>query len=189
MTLYTTLSLAAVGAELEQNAREAEASFGALDARQLNWQPGAGQWSVAQCLEHLVTTNRLTLRAAEEALSGTQRPTVWQRLPVLPGVLGRALVRSQSPDQKRKYKSPPSARPAASEIPSDVVPRFVAQHREAVARAQALDEGVAARTIMASPFLKVITYSVLDGWRLVAAHDRRHLAQASRVSSAPGFPR
>jgi hypothetical protein len=41
---------------------------------------------------------------------------------------------------------------------------------------------------MTSPFIKVITYSVLDGWRLVFAHDRRHLEQARRVTLSPGFP-
>ena len=42
---------------------------------------------------------------------------------------------------------------------------------------------------MTSPFIKVVTYSVLDGWRLVFAHERRHFEQARAVSLSPGFPR
>jgi hypothetical protein len=41
---------------------------------------------------------------------------------------------------------------------------------------------------MASPFLRVITYSVLDALRLIAAHDRRHMEQARRVTQMPEFP-
>ena len=40
---------------------------------------------------------------------------------------------------------------------------------------------------MTSPFIRVVTYSVLDGWRLALAHDCRHLEQARRVASSPGF--
>ncbi|MGH9844290.1 MAG: DinB family protein, partial [Blastocatellia bacterium] len=35
---------------------ETLAGFGGLTAQQLNWKPGADQWSVAQCFDHLVTT-------------------------------------------------------------------------------------------------------------------------------------
>ena len=41
---------------------------------------------------------------------------------------------------------------------------------------------------MTSPFVGFITYSVLDGARLMLAHDHRHIEQARRVTQAPGFP-
>jgi hypothetical protein len=57
-----------------------------------------------------------------------------------------------------------------------------------VARLQGLDERHAARAIMPSPFISVVTYSVLDGCRLMLAHDRRHFEQARRVTLSLGFP-
>ena len=45
-----------------------------------------------------------------------------------------------------------------------------------------------ARIIMVSPFVSFITYSVLDGCRLIVTHERRHFEQARRVTQAPGFP-
>jgi hypothetical protein len=185
---YTTLSLTEVKAGLEAIAGEARSSFGGLDARQLNWRPDDTRWSVAQCFEHLVTANALMLRAMEDALRGAQPRSVWQRLPVLPGILGRMLIRSQSPGSTRKYKASPRAQPAASTIAADVVQRFVDQHVDAAARVQTIEEPAAARVLMTSPFIRVVTYSVLDGWRLIVAHDRRHLEQARRVMLSPGFP-
>ena len=41
---------------------------------------------------------------------------------------------------------------------------------------------------MISPFVSQITYSVLDGYRLIAAHQRRHFEQAERVTRHPDFP-
>jgi len=50
-----------------------------------------------------------------------------------------------------------------------------------------LDEPRARRVIMTSPFVSFITYSVLDGARLILAHDHRHIQQADRVLQLPGF--
>jgi hypothetical protein len=185
---YTTLSLSDVRRGLDDIVRDAQHTFAGLDVRQLNWRPDATRWSVAQCFEHLVAADRLMLRAMDDAVGGAQPRTVWQRLPVLPGLLGRMLIRTQSPEATGKYKASPRAQPAASAIAADIVQRFVDQHVDAGERVQAIDDDAAARVIMTSPFIHVVTYSVLDGWRLIVAHDRRHLEQARRVTKSAGFP-
>ena len=88
---YATLSLTEIANALEAVARDAAATFGGCDERQLNWRPDAARWSVAQI-------------------------------------------------------------------------------------------------IMTSPFIRVVTYSVLDGWRIVLAHNRRHVEQARAVLHLPQFP-
>jgi len=185
---YATLSLADVKSGLEEISREAQATFGDLDAQQLNWRPDAARWSVAQCFDHLLTANQLMLHAAEVALTDAAPRTVWQRLPVLPRIFGRMLVCSQAPGSTRKFTAPSRAQPATSEIGANIIERFVEQHRHAAILVQALDEREAARAIMTSPFIRVVTYSVLDGWRLIFAHDRRHIEQARGVTQSPGFP-
>ena len=184
---YTRLSLAQAGAALLDVGRDTQATFGALDVRQLNWQPDATRWSIAQCFDHLLTANRLMLRSAQDALE--KGPTIWGRLPLLPHLCGPMLVRSQAPEAVRRFSAPRDAQPAASDIPADVLQRFVDQQREAAAWMGTLDEGDARRTIMSSPFLRLVTYSVLDGCRLIVAHDRRHIEQARRVLLSSTFPR
>jgi hypothetical protein len=186
---YTKLSLAEVREDLAAIARDTETTFAGLNAQQLNWRPDEQRWSMAQCFEHLLTSNDLMFRGAQAALDATAPGSVWRRLPGWPGFAGRALIRSQSPQATRKYVAPPSSRPAVSASDADVVQRFLQQLRSAAERAATLDEGLAARTIMTSPFLRVITYSVLDGWRLLVAHARRHVEQARRVMQAPAFPK
>lgn len=185
---YTQLTLADVGTELHDIAREAQEVFGALDARQLNWRPDETRWGVAQCFEHLLSTNRLMLTAARASLDGSQPRSIWQRLPILPGMIGRVMIRSLTPTATRKLSAPAAARPVFTDIPDDVVRRFADQQRDAAAWIAQLDPARAERTIMASPFIRVITYSVLDALRLIAAHDRRHMEQARRVMRMPEFP-
>jgi hypothetical protein len=185
---YTRLTLREIESALSALVRDTEATFGRLDARQLNWRPDVQQWSVAQCFDHLFTANRLMFDAAENALTGATPPTIWQRLPMLPGLFGRALIRSQAPQSTRKYKAPLKAQPSVSNVAPDVLERFVDQQREAARAVLALDQLRAARVIMTSPFVRVITYSVLDGWRLVVAHNHRHIQQATRVLAARAFP-
>jgi hypothetical protein len=185
---YTKLSLAEVRAALEGITLETEATFGSLDARQLNWRPDATRWSVAQCFEHLLLSNGLMFTAAKEAMNPTQPRTLWQRAPVLPGVFGRMLIRSQAPGSTRKFTASPNAQPTASEVAADIVRRFGDQHRATLDWLAGLDERDAGRAIMTSPFVRLICYSVLDGCRLVVAHDRRHVEQADRVTREPGFP-
>ena len=184
---YTTLSIGEVTSALEDAARQAQESFGRLTAAQLNWRPDAARWSVAQCLEHLVTANAQMQQAAQDALGGTARRNLWTSLPVWPALMGRMLIRSQAPETTRKFKAPSVAQPSSSDIPADIVQRFVDQHRAIVAWMRVLDQQRAMGVIMTSPFVRVVTYSVLDGCRLMVAHDHRHLHQASRVLQEPAF--
>jgi hypothetical protein len=179
---YLNLSLGDVKAGLHEVARDAQLAFGGLSVKELNWKPDATSWSVAQCFEHLVTGNELLLNAARRAVA--QSPSsIWQRIPILPGLFGRALIKSQGPKVTRKYVAPAKAQPASSEVPGDIVQRFVDQHESARRWLDTIDQHAAERSIMVSPFISFVTYSVMDGVRLMVAHDRRHFEQARRVQA------
>lgn len=185
---YTTLSLAEVEAELDAIARDTQSVFGRLDERQLNWRPTAARWSVAQCFDHLLSANREMFQAFDAAMDRAHPRTMWQRLPVLPGVFGKMLIRSQMPAAKRKFTAHRKVTPASSAIDPRIIERFVAHQHEAAARVRALEGRDIARIIMVSPFIAFITYSVLDGCRIIVTHERRHFEQARRVTQEPGFP-
>ena len=141
-----------------------------------------GRW------ERSVTDIIRSLEAIDAAMDGSRPPTAWQRLPVLPRVVGLMLIKSQMPEAKRKFTAPRKAEPASSAIDPRIIERFVAYQHEAAARVRSLDGRDVARIIMVSPFVSFITYSVLDGCRLIVTHERRHLEQARRVTLAPEFP-
>jgi hypothetical protein len=186
-TDYTALSLADVATEFSAIARDAQTVFGRLNEHQLNWRPDAASWSIAQCFDHLLNANREMFQAINAATDGS-RATVWQRLPVLPRIFGLMLIKSQMPQAKRKFTAPRKSEPASSAIDPRIIERFVAYQHEAAARVRSLDGRDVARIIMVSPFVPFITYSVLDGCRLIVTHERRHFEQARRVTQEPRFP-
>jgi hypothetical protein len=187
-TNYTQLSLADLVMEVPAIARETQSLFGHLDQRQLNWRPDERSWSVAQCFDHLLAINRHMFQAIDAALDRPHPLPLWQRLPGLPHLLGRMLVRSQGPDGRQKLSAPRLAIPSASALDERIIDRFVAHQNEVVTRLRTLQGRDAAGVIMTSPFASFITYSVLDGCRLIVAHERRHFEQARRVTRAAGFP-
>lgn len=186
-TRYTALSPAQLADEFSTIARDTAAVFGRLGGAQLNWQPHAASWSIAQCFDHLLRAHHEMLEAIRRALDRGVTPSVWQRLPLWPRLFGWMLITSQAPGGKQKYTAPASAQPASSEIAPDIIDRFIACQHMGIAGVRTLNAADAQR-IMASPFVAQITYSVLDGYRLIAAHQRRHFEQATRVTAHPEFP-
>ncbi len=185
---FTALTPDEIKGELERLIGDVRTAFGSLNRLQLNWRTGAATWSVAQCLEHLVIVNDQMCRSIDQAADPAVRRSLWQRLPVLPGVVGRLLIRSQAPVVTRKYTAPAKSQPSASAIAADILDRFDEQQREVLRRVERVRARNPEQLIMASPLARVICYSVLDGLRLIVTHEHRHIQQARRVMTSPGFP-
>jgi hypothetical protein len=183
---YPSLSLPAMAEEFNAMARDARRDFGHLSERQLNWRPDQTRWSVAQCFDHLLNANREMFRAMDRAIDRSSPRTVWQRLPVWPRLFGKLMIGSQAPNARRRFTAPRIAHPAASAIGADIIERFVVYQLEATLRLGSLSDDDVKR-IMTSPFASFVTYSVLDGCRLIVAHQRRHFEQAVRVTREPAF--
>ena len=170
-------------------ADDAQRAFGGLTPAQLNWKPSAEQWSVGQCFEHLVKTNEPYVPVLEEVTGGVRRPRVWERLSPLSGFWGRMVMRAVAPESARKFKARPGFRPSSSAVDPQVVERFAdLQYRLADLMGRTAGAGPE-KVIITSPILGFVTYSLLDAYRIITSHGRRHLAQARRVTEAEAFPR
>ena len=172
--------------ELNGIASEARRDFGRLSAGQLNWKPSAEQWSVGQCLEHLIKTNESFFPVLEAIAKGERRARLWERVSPLSGFFGRIVLRGLS--SERKFKAPRAVRPTASGVAADIVARFVEHQGELARRLRAAEGADARRTVVTSPISALVTYSFGDACRIVVAHERRHLEQARRVTQTAGFP-
>ena len=72
---YQTLTLPQIYDEAEAVAGDANTFFGQLNSEQLNWKPAADSWSVAQCLDHLISANREYYPVFDRILKGEYRKT------------------------------------------------------------------------------------------------------------------
>jgi len=169
-------------------ADDAHSSFGGLSAEQLNWKPSADRWSVAQCLDHLLTSNKGYLPVIESVRSGKKRTRFLERLPVLPGLAGKLLIKSLDPASTRKLKSPKTFEPAQSDISATVIDDFVAQQEQVIEGMKSTSHLDLEKIVITSPALSAITYSLMDAYRIIVVHEQRHLQQAKRVTAEPNFP-
>ena len=184
---YRQADLPSLIAEANSVASEAKSTFGHLTASQLNWKPSADRWSVAQCFDHLLTANKDYLPIFESVLAG-KKPTLWEKMPVLPGLAGKLMIKSLDPASTRKLKAPKSFEPAQSDIRASVIDDFVDQQRQIVEKMKATEHLDLEKIVITSPALAAITYSLMDAYRIIVVHEQRHFQQAKRVTEERGFP-
>lgn len=184
---YLKADLPSLITAANNTANETKNAFGHLTSAQLNWKPSAERWSVAQCFDHLLASNNGYFPIIDSVLAG-QKQTFWQSMPVLPGVMGRLLIKSLDPVKGRKLKAPKNFQPAQSDISSSVIDDFVAQQSKIVEKMKATEPLDLERIIISSPVTSVVTYSLMDAYRVIVVHEARHLQQARRVTEESGFP-
>ena len=184
---YLTAKLPALITEANNIAAETKSTFGRLTPTQLNWKPSAERWSVAQCFEHLLTTNKGYFPPIEGVIAGI-KPTFWQRMPLLPGLAGKLLIKSLDPKSTRKIKAPKKFQPAQSDISASVLDDFVDLQAKIVDKMRSTEHLDLEKIIITSPFASAITYSMMDAYRVIVVHERRHFEQARRVTEEAAFP-
>lgn len=175
--------------ELGLITRKVQAEFGALTVNEINWQPAAGQWSIAQCLDHLVKTNQQYFPVFESVSNGPRTRTFWESLPVLPGFFGKMMLKSLDPSNTKKLKSPAIFKPAASALPASIVSDFVRHQQELTRFLTATDQVNHEKIVVSSPVSSFITFSLKDCIGICVVHEERHFMQAKRIMKLSNFPK
>ena len=174
--------------ELESISAEAQKTFVNLSAEQINWKPSATGWSVGQCFEHLIKSNELFYDELERIASGTRKNSLLENYSPLSSFFGNLLINSLKKDA-RKFKAPTQKIVPPSEIDANIVELFAAHQSELIGKIKQTATADWQRTKITSPFMKLITYKLSDGFQVVVEHEKRHVRQAERVLKAENFPR
>jgi hypothetical protein len=175
-------------AEASLLADETKRVFGRLSGEQVNRKPSEGEWSIGQCFDHLIISNRPYLQIFEEILAGRRRQRVWERMPLLPRLFGRLLISTLRPDSGRRAKARPAFYPSSSHIAPAIITTFLEQ-QERLLRLMEASRGLDLDGItITSPVLRFITYSLMDACRIIVVHEQNHFVQATRVMESQGFP-
>ena len=168
-------------------ANAAKTTFGHLTPSQLNWKPSAERWSVAQCFDHLITVNKGYFPVIDSVLAGQKR-TLWESMPILPGLMGKMVIKAVEPTSTRKFKARKNFEPAQSDISGSIINDFVEHQAEVVEKMKATHHLDLEKIVITSPVAAVMTYSLIDAYRIIVIHEERHFQQAKRVIEETGFP-
>lgn len=170
--------------QLDAAERDARALVAGLSEQQGTWRPHVGSWSIAECLDHLATGNRIYLQAMQEPAARARARGRHRSRPVKPGLIGQLVVRmffEPPPKWWSRLKSPRSIRPRTARSLAETFADFVTSQAgfRAFLVAQADLDLTGIR--FPNPFLRGIRFSIATGLNVIAAHERRHLWQAWQV--------
>ena len=166
---------------------DAQKTFGNFSAEQINWKPSAEGWSVGQCFEHLIKTNELFYDDLERIAAGSRTNSFLENYSPLSSFFGNLLVNSLKKDE-RKFKAPSQKIVPPSEIDRNIIEIFAAHQAELIGKIKSTENSDWRKIKITSPFMKLMTYKLSDGFQVVVEHEKRHIRQAARVTKTAGFP-
>lgn len=167
---------------------DADSLVNGLTRTQFNWQPAPERWSIAQCLEHLITYADVLIPVQRNAIEHARIRDWRSDGPYRHGRLFRMIASGIEPPVKSRYKTSKAFHPQGDFDTVEVLAQFhTRQDRfsDAIRRAHGLDLG---RIRFAVPGIPVLRASLGQSFTYALAHERRHLWQARQVRAEAGFP-
>jgi hypothetical protein len=167
--------------QFERIANEARELTAGLTEVQFNWRPRPEMWSIEECLAHLTLVGQVQVLAVEQAVDAARAKGVTGSGPFEYPAWERFLLRETEPPVRHPMPAPKRFVPLHGQPITGILPTFLHVQRQftiQIERADGLDlRRVKVPTPM-TPLLKLSLGATLVG---VAAHERRHMAQARRV--------
>jgi hypothetical protein len=147
----------------------------------LNRRPSTGRWSVADCVAHVTRSNREYLTPMRDALARVDpspKRTFRQTF------LGGWMVRKLEPPVRGKLRSPKLFLPpnAVQHDRASLLSDFEEVQRELLDLLETAAARDLSRVKMSSPVSRLLRMNLWDVFRILAAHERRHLWQARNVA-------
>lgn len=158
-----------------------------LTDAQLNWKPLPEQWSIAQCMDHVIVSNQTYLPTIIQVAEQKYQKGFWQKISPFSKSIGKGMISSLGSEIKRKMKSPGIFKPSDSEI-FGIPEKFWNHQKKLLEIVRKLEEINPKGVIINSPVSPLITIPLFDAIQVLLVHEERHLHQAIRVKNSPGFP-
>ena len=167
---------------------EVSEAFRGLSAKQLNWKPSPANWSIAQCLEHLVVTNDLYFENIQKVADGTHRNNFYSKIPVASGIIAWGMKKVLRPDFRPKMKTLKMFKPSRSELSENILEVFATNQSRFISLMKATKDLDVKKIKIAEPIGAAVTLRLIDAFEILLVHEQRHFNQAKRVAEVQGFP-
>jgi hypothetical protein len=177
-------SFSQLGSLLEQfqcATREARKLVLGRSAHELTGRLAPESWSAAECLDHLARTTGSYLPAISRAVAPA--PKLTTKRPLRTGTVASLMIRNLEPPYRLRYKVIPQLAPRQADFEAAWSAFEQSQSRlsETVCSAAGL---AIDRVNVPCPVCTHVTYNVYGAFRMLAAHQRRHLWQIQQILTA-----
>ena len=179
-------ALEEVEKELNEATRRAWTLVQSTDARLFTVRPNPSSWSAAECISHLSISTQMFLPVLGAAIEDARKRGLVAKGKgkLKMDVLGRVLRWFLEPPIRTKTKTTAPFVPRSVRAKAEAFGEFASLQQklaELLLAARGLDLG---RIKIVSPFDKRVKYNVFSAFRIVVAHERRHLWQAEQAVAA-----
>lgn len=174
-------SIELVEKELEEATRRAWSLVHSTDGRMFTVRPNPSSWSAAECIAHLSMSTELFLPVITAAIDEANRRGLKARKEPRMDLLGRTLRWFLEPPIRQRIKTSAPFVPKAVRAKADAFAEFATLQgklAELLGRAREVD---ISRMKIVSPFDRRVRYNVYSAFRIIVAHQRRHLWQAEQA--------
>ncbi len=178
-----------VSSDLHDLSQGYAALYTACSPEQLTWRPPEGSWSIAQCVDHVALSVSHYLVPIRKAIAkGGPNAADEDDLFVPGGWFAATFLKRIGPQVTSKFKAPPKLRPRLPN-PEQALQELHNGHTEAVRLLRENSHLDLNRIRFRNPFIPVLRFTVAAGFLVLAAHGKRHLLQARRVTESQAFPK
>jgi hypothetical protein len=174
--------LDAIEAELNDATERARKLVEQVDGRRFTVRPDPSRWSAAECLAHLTISAEEMLPALREAIDKAPRGRK-RRSPKMDW-LGAFLRWFLEPPVRSRVKTAARFVPRSVRAKAETLAEFVAFQQKLIETLHDAREVDLGAVRIVSPFDRRVKYNLYSAFRIVAAHERRHLWQAEQAVAA-----
>jgi len=167
-----------IGNQIRQVTRDAEALVLKRDKEDLVTRLEPGAWCVAECLDHLTQTTRAFLPAISDAIAEAPKLTRNRRLRT--GILPSLFIRNLNPPYRIRFKVLPQLTPQNPDSETAWT-SFVESQSQLLATLLSTAGLAIDEVRIKSPVYARITYNIYGAFRMLAAHQRRHIWQIEQI--------
>jgi len=170
-----------VETELSEATSRAWQLVRSTDGRVFTVRPTPRDWSAAECIAHLSLSTEQFLPVLQKAIDEAQKKG-WksQKKPAM-DVVGRALRWFLEPPIRKRVKTAGRFVPRSARAKAEAFGEFATLQSKLVDAVHAA-EGLDVRKIkVTSPFDRRVKYNLYSAFKIVVAHQRRHLWQAEQA--------
>lgn len=163
--------------------------FKILSEDQINWKPSQANWSIAECVDHLLVTNRLYIKEFQKQFDEKQIKTNCSKTEVKHRWLSKFIIKSVDPSNSKKVNTFSVFMPSTSNHSKKVIDDFSDLQNKLINIVRLAEDLNLNEYIMSSPAVKIIKENFSDVLEIIRLHDRRHFNQAEKLCYHPNFPK
>lgn len=168
--------------QLDSITEDVQKHFGTLESNRLFLKPSPMQWSIAECLDHLIVTNESYFKTIEEIISGKFKMNFWHRHSPFTKMIIENMLRTLGPTTEHKFKSPKLFLPrSVKRMPKTIVNDFLEHQNRLKQYISKLEDGKYSGTIISSPVSGLVTLPLSGVIDILLIHEERHINQAKRI--------